>query len=553
MDYSTISDSDILAASELYPSLWAIKHGIKNEAGLPIEFKEHKFLIDMINDMSPLQVWLKAPQIGATTTQIIKSFYVAKKLGKAIIYTLPTDADIKDMAGGKVNRIIAQNPILSSWVKDHDSVEQKSVGDSIIYYRGTWTQKAAMMVSSDLNIHDEVDASNADVITQYETRLEAKADGMRWYFSHPSIAGHGVDVYWQRSDKKEWVISCPGCSKQQILSWPESINLEKQCYECKYCRQPIEDKTRKHGSWKPTAQGIFSGYHVSQLMCPWITASKIIESFNDPKKNEQYFYNYVLGLPYLSSENKITSDIVLKNVIPEINEQGDRIIIGVDTGLPIHFTCMNKQGVFYYGKCKTPSKDYDPYDELEKLLLRWSTSIIIADQGGDLIGIRKLQAKYPGRVYLVFYRKDRKSKEMIEWGENDEQGTVRVDRNQYFQWMVEQLRDTGRIRLNGAVDEWRDWAGQFDNVYREIKVALDKPGKDLATNYGAELIWKRNGADHYCHTLLYCLVGLEKFGVAQASFIKKDDTMRFPTASRTDNTMPARRLMGKKIQGYVDF
>lgn len=542
-----ISEQDVLAAAELFPSLWVAKYAIRNEGGLPIEFKDHKFLLDIYNDMSPLQCVLKAPQVGMTTLQIIKSFYVAKKLGKAIIYTLPTDADIKDMAGGKVNRIVAQNPILGTWVKDHDSVEQKAVGESIIYYRGTWTQKAAMMVSSDLNIHDETDASNADVITQYETRLAAKAGGSRWYFSHPSLAGHGVDVYWEQSDKKEWVITCNECNYEQILAWPESIYEGR--YVCKKCRCVFSDEIRRMGTWRATATGSFSGYHISQLMCPWIPASQIIESFNDPKKNEQYFYNYVLGLPYVGSENKITSDVVLKNVVPDINEQGDKIIIGVDTGLPIHFTCMNKQGAFYYGTCSDKDelgKKQDPYEDLRKLLKRWPTSIVIADQGGDLIGIRKLQADYPGRVYLVFYRKDRKSKEMVEWGENDELGTVRVDRNQYFQWMVEQLRDTGRIRLNGKPEEWEDWAGMFDNVYREIKVALDKPGKDVATNYGAELIWKRNGPDHYCHTLLYALVGLERYGSATASFIKRDST-HFPIASRVNNTIPGRRFIPKRF------
>jgi hypothetical protein len=155
-------------------------------------------------------------------------------------------------------------------------------------------------------------------------------------------------------------------------------------------------------------------------------------------------------------------------------------------------------------------------------------------------------------VYLCFYRKDRKSKEMVDWGENEELGTVRVDRNQYFQWMVEQLRDTGRIRLNGTVEEWKEWASQFDNVYREVKVALDKPGHDVATNYGAELIWKRNGADHYCHTLLYCLVGIDRYGSTGATFIRKDET-HFPMGSRVNNTIPARRIMGKKLGNYVDF
>lgn len=544
---NSYTDKQILDAAELYPSLWVAKYGIKNEGGLPIEFKDHKFLLDIYNDMSPLQCILKAPQVGMTTLQIIKSFYVAKKLGKAIIYTLPTDSDIKDMAGGKVNRIVAQNPILGTWVKDHDSVEQKAVGESIIYYRGTWTQKAAMMVSSDCNIHDEVDASNADVITQYETRLAAKAGGWKWYFSHPSIAGHGVDIYWEQSDKKEWVITCNECTYEQILAWPESINLELKTYSCKSCHKELSENERNGGIWRPTAKGEYSGYHISQLMCPWIPASQIIESFNDPKKNEQYFYNYVLGLPYVGSENKITSDVVLKNVVPEVNEQNDRIIIGVDTGLPIHYTLMNKQGVFHYGQCKPPAADYDPYSELEKFLLRWPTSIIIADQGGDLIGIRKLQAKYPGRVYLVFYRKDRKSKEMVKWGENDELGTVVVDRNNFFQWMVEQLRDIGRIRLNGKVEEWEEWAGHFDNVYRELKTALDKPGKDVATNYGIELVWKRNGPDHYCHTLLYCLVGLDRFGVEHAKFVPRDDRNHFPVASRTNNVIPARRFIGKRF------
>jgi len=161
---------------ELIPALWIEKYKIKNEAGLPIEFDKHYFMRDLYNDMSPFQVWLKPPQVGATVAQILKTLWMAKKKGLDIIYTLPTQADVNDMAGGKVNRLIAQNPILSQWVKDHDTVEQKSVGKQIIYYRGTFSNKQAMMVSSDLNVHDEVDASDATVITQYETRLQAKAN-----------------------------------------------------------------------------------------------------------------------------------------------------------------------------------------------------------------------------------------------------------------------------------------------------------------------------------------------------------------------------------------
>lgn len=560
IESSDYSDAEIDQAFEEYPVLWVLKHGIKNEQGLPIEFEKRRWQIDMWNDMSPKQATLKPPQIGETVKNSVKAFFVAKTLRKDIIYTLPTDEDIRAMAGGKINRIIAQNPILQDWVKDKDSVEQKQCGDAIIYYRSTWSTKSATMHSSSLNIHDEVDSSNADVINQYETRLEAQEnekDKWRWYFSHPSLAGFGIDIWWQQSDKKEWIITCE-CGKQQILTWPESIDLDRKCYQCKYCTAELSDDVRIYGQWKPTAKGEFSGYHVSQLMLYNKSAEDIINSRNDPHKTEQYFYNYVLGLPYVGSENKITSDVVLKNVVPEVNEQNGRVIIGVDTGTPWYLTCMNKQGVFYYEQLKKPGDVgvdplYDPKERVRELLKRWPNSIVVGDQGGDISPLRILQAQMPGRVYLVTYRKDRKKKEMITWGEDDEQGTVRVDRNDYFQLMVEQLRDTGRIRLCGKPEEWQEWAEHFDNVYREVKTVMEKPGKDVATNYGVELIWKRNGADHYCHTLLYCLVGMDKFANATGEFISRTDAIRFPIGTKQDNTVSARRILGKKIQGFVDF
>lgn len=234
---------------------------------MPIEFEKRKFLWDMYNDLSPLQVLLKPPQIGATVMHTLKSLWVSKKLRRQIIYTLPTQGDVQDMVGGSINRIIAQNPVLMSWVKDHDTIEQKSVGDSIIFYRGTFTAKQAMMVPSGLNIHDEVDASDPQVITQYETRLQAQEDGgWRWYFSHPSLAGHGVDNYWQQSDKKEWHIVCPSCKTEQVLTWPGNIDLQRQCYICSHCKAELPNSVRIHGEWKATATGLFSGYHVSQLM-----------------------------------------------------------------------------------------------------------------------------------------------------------------------------------------------------------------------------------------------------------------------------------------------
>lgn len=505
------------------PALWVLKHKIKNEVGLPIEFEKRKFLWDIYNDLSPKQVLLKPPQIGATVMNAIKSFYVAKKLGRQIIYTLPTQGDVQDMVGGSFNRIIAQNPVLLDWVKEHDTVEQKTIGDSIIFYRGTFTAKQAMMIPSGLNIHDEVDASDPQIITQYETRLQAQEDGgWRWYFSHPSLAGHGVDNYWNQSDKKEWFITCNKCKHEQILTWPDSIDIERRCYICTSCTRPLTDEQRINGHWKATASGPFSGYHVSQLMLYNKSAEDIIAAYNDPQKDKQYFWNYVLGLPYVSSDDRIPSSVVLRNCVDIVNPQEERTIIGADTGHGIHYVLMNKDGVFYFDHETEITASKTPYDVIRGHLRRFPKSIAVFDQGGDLIGVRQLQQEFPGRVFLCFYTKDKKSIELMKWGEGDEYGRVHVDRNRMMTLTVEQLRDIGRITLNGTIEEWRPFASHFDNIYREKMEIREVRGKDNRELYGNEYVWKRSGPDHFCHALLYAIVGFMHTGGGEKAKIVKD-------------------------------
>lgn len=520
------------------PALWVKKYAIKNEAGMPIEFEKRRFLWDIYNDLSPLQALLKPPQIGATVMNAIKSFYVAKKKGRQIIYTLPTQGDVQDMVGGSFNRIIAQNPILKAWVRDHDTIEQKSIGNSIIFYRGTFTAKQAMMIPSGLNIHDEVDASDPLIITQYETRLQAQEDGgWRWYFSHPSLVGHGVDVYWQQSDKKEWYITCPHCKGEQVLTFPNNIDLDREVYICSICKGDLPDADRIHGrwinqdgvAWNGVIEGDyeFSGWHISQLMLWNKSAKDILKAFNDPQKDKQYFWNYVLGLPYVGSEDKIEPSVVLRNCVDRVNEQTARTIIGADTGHGIHWVMMNKDGVFFYDYASTITATEDPYDPIRKVLTRDKRAIAVFDQGGDLIGVRKLQAEFPGRVFLCFYRKDRKSLDLVKWGTGDEYGTVTVDRNRMMTLMVEQLRDTGRYVLNGtgdgrAKEDWKEFADMFGNIYREKVVSKETREKDNRELYGAEYIWKRNGPDHFCHALLYASVGMQRFSEELATIVSKD-------------------------------
>lgn len=481
-------------------------YGIKNEQGLPIEFKDRRFLLDIYKDLSPLQVVMKAPQIGMTTLMTIKSLWVANYLQKDIIYTLPTQSDVQGMAAGSINRIVAQNPIFSEWVRDHDSVESKRVGNQTIHYRGTWTGKQAMMVPSQLNIHDEVDASKQDIIEQYETRLQAQANGMRWYFSHPSLPDYGVDKFWQISDQKHWFISCPHCDESQYLSWPESIDPERKCFQCKSCKGILSNDDRRQGTWYPKYKDrLFSGYWVSQLMCPWITAEKILTDFSE--KTPEYFANYVLGLPYRGGDAKLLEQHLWQNLThdAQVADTTERIVIGIDTGQKIDFVLGNDRlGLFHHG-------DSSDYRELNGFMTRWPNAIAIIDGGGDYIGAQKFAEQWPGRVFKAYAGEDRKNNQLFRWGERKDQGQVIYDLNRTWQLIVDEFREK-RLPLQGDENDWYEYWLDWKNMSR-IKVY------DSITNQFKGIKWVRNGRNHRASATLFWRIGMDKFSGGHATFI----------------------------------
>ncbi len=482
--------------------IWLENYSIKNEQGVKLDFINHAFMWAIFEDMSPVQAVLKAPQVGMTTLEILKSFWVAKYKRRDIIYTLPTQSDVNDMAGGKINRLVAQNPILSQWVKDHDTVNQKNVGESIIYYRGTFSGRQAMMVPSGLNIHDEVDASDGLVLEQYETRLQARTDGMRWYFSHPSAPDRGIDIYWQQSDQKHWFITCPHCKVEQYLSWPESIDPERKCYQCKRCKGVLADRDRRQGRWiKRYDDKQVSGYWISQLMCPWITAEKILNDFKE--KTPEYFWNYVLGLPYAGGDSKLTQGQLFQNLtgVQDAARDDERVVIGVDTGLKLDYVLGNERlGLFFHGEA-------DGYGTLDVLMRRWKNAIAIVDAGGDLIGSRSFMERWAGRVFLCYTGGEQRGVEIVRWGKNEENQSVHADRNRCIQLVVDEFR-LKRLPLQGAENDWWEYWLDWKNMSR-IKIFDDKG--EQASHAFKGIKWIRNGRDHRAMATVYWRIGMMRF------------------------------------------
>ena len=470
-------------------------YSISNDQGQRLDFKDHAYLWDIYEDFTPKQAIRKAAQIGFSTMANIKAMWLAKNKGLDIIYSLPSAADIKDFVSGKTNRLIANNGIFQDWTEDKDSIEQKHVGNNVIYFRGTWTERAAIAIPADLYISDETDRSKQDIVTQYRTRLQHSKYAWEWYFSNPSAPGHGVDKHWLESDQKHWFIKCD-CGEWQFLTM-DNIMGEVPYFGCKKCRAELN---RRKGQWiKRWQDKEVSGYWISALMAPWISASQILER----KKgySDEQFTNFVLGQPYVGKGNVLTKQAFIQNLTNQVNPQDSRPIIGVDTGVAINYVVGNRSGLFFYDKCN----DYTP---IANLLRKWPNAIAVIDQGGDIIGPRKLREQFPNRVFLCFFSQDRKNDEVIRW--NDKDGSVVADRNKAIQMVVDEFTEK-RIPIQGTEADWYDYWLEWAGMYRTSEEnTLQLP----------VYMWNKpaSGRCDYPFATVYWRIGMDRFSELSSTF-----------------------------------
>lgn len=529
---------------------WIQNNRIKTESGQPLDFHAHRFMFDIYADRSPFICSMKGAQVGFTTYEILKSLHEAKNDGIDIIYVLPTADDVKQFSGGKTNRMIDNNPILQEWTNDKDSVEQKRVGKATIYYKGSWTERTALMISAQKLIVDEYDRCKPSIVEQYDSRLQHALNPRKAFFSNPSFPDVGIDRWYKVSDQKKLNIthSCGG----RFVMDEGCIDYAQEKYLCPSCRGEITDEERRMGEWYDRDDrkwdGTLEGYEWSGWWIPlWISpmfGAKKIANYKKTKTAE-YFANFVAGLPYVNSNDMLSQSVLERNLTKEINAQQGRVIIGLDTGHNLHYTMMNKQGLFYHGYCRSvaenPVPGYDPYDEIESRLREYSNSILVADQGGDLIGVRKLQAKYPGRVFLCWFTKETKTQQLIRWGENSEQGKVLVDRNRVIQLAVDQINDA-RLAINGSASEWQPFFSHCLNIYRAQEITDDNE-----PSYGWRWVWKRKGPDHWFLSFIYAMVGMDKYAEDLAQIVRNDGFMKgVQTGSDVNGVITGRRL-GVKV------
>lgn len=528
-----MNNEQIKFSDTLNPLAFIHNHAIVNENGVPLEFRDHKFLLAPISDLTPEQVIMKPSQVGWTVVVgINKSLWLAKYMKANVIYTMPSRTAIKDFVAPKVDPIISQNKIYQSWMGKTDSSALKAVGDRFVYFRGSWEESAAISISADVLVNDEVDRSNQLVLETYRTRLDAskwqRPDlGFVWQWSNPSIPGYGVDEQWQVSDQKHWFVKCPKCNYETFMKFPDNIDFEKQVYICSKCHRELSNESRRNGRWVVKHFGrSVSGYWLSQLIVPWIPAAEIIKK---SKKDPAIFHNFCLGLPYISKDQSVSRETITRCINPDVNNRSG-VVMGIDNGIVKTVVVGNVHGIFKVYETES-------WEEIEADFKRFNATAV-CDLNPYPNTPRQLANKYSGRFFTNSFVQEQKDLQVIKWGKSDRRGTVISDRTKIIDMVVSELVNQ-EIQFNLTLTDLEQYIYDWGQLYRTV---------ETSTNGIQKAVWKtiEGRRDHYAFATLYWRIALEKMfasgAVVRTPQKRQNSIVRSSVAVSDEGTVPAVNL-----------
>lgn len=453
---------------------------------------------------------MKAGQVGLSTLALLKILFIVSVKDISVVYTLPTTSDARKFVAARVDPLIEGSEYLRAKMRPYgttlaDSTELKRIGNSCLYFRGSWTEQQAQSIDADIVSFDELDFSKPDIRDMYRERLEGSTS-LHWEysFSVPSRPGFGIASLFEKTNQYIWMIRCPRCNRLQSLEFETNIDKAKKIFICRYCQAKIIDNDRRSGVWIPRYPHRDShGYQFSRLMCPWISAKRILE-LEERAPTIKHFKNYTLGQPH-TEETRLISDQEIWALTGNYEQPStaESTIVGIDQGdvfhiaigrlEKIHDTNLYRKKIIALVKAKTP-------EEVEDILNRYDMRAGIIDAMPNKHTAKQLAEKFRGRLFLAYYSTGLTAKErydLVRWTPNE--ATVEIQRTESLDRLMESIykREFILPRLSENVKV-------LISHFRNIAV-------DYQSRYGLTVkIWRSAGADHFVHALNYLNIAFEK-------------------------------------------
>lgn len=514
---------------------WIERHTYLRAA--PFSFHGHEFQRRIIEDPATEQVVRKCSQIGLSEMSVRLALAMANVMpGFTVIYTLPTAAFSSTFARTRVDPVIQGSPHLLGRIHPTvNSGEVKQFDQSFLYFRGTKGVSAAISVPADCIIHDELDFSDVEVLSNYQSRLTHSPYKLKKKFSTPTVEGWGISAEFEASRQKWQMVKCnhcaewflpdyfkhvvvPGWNKELREIQRDNIHLTryKEAYlACPKCgREP--DLGLDHRAWvvaNPDTANDTSGWQIQPFDAPTIITIPDLVKASTTYERYADFINFNLGLPAEDKETSFSREELERLFVRAPRFTPYAHVMGVDIGHDCH-TFVAALGP--EGKIDIVHAEKVPVGLLDlrkaELKAKFSVRVGVMDSQPFFDLLMRLQERDRnlfGAVYSSSKDLDVYATTIREADPEKgrpEMRQVDINRNKLFDVIMDFVR-SGNLAI---VD-----CEQRDII---IEHMLDmKRVKDF--NHDNELVfaWKKSakGHDHWHHTLAYAYVAARLVSTAQ--------------------------------------
>jgi hypothetical protein len=271
----------------------------------PEKGEYRNYLFQMYRDKHPRVVVVTGRQVEKSTmcrNKILADMCTNE--GLTALYTAPRQEQVSRFSSERVKNAMrdSQGGVLKDSIlkkgKDTASFIQFDSKCNMYLY-SCWAEGDAIRGIAAQRVYaDEVqDMTSSARETVTECLGHAHGGGQMYHFGTPKNSGSEFHKLWEFSDKKEWYVECsnPKCMHKQKITMNNIFKLDENkpaffgCYKCK------TELDRSKGEWiaENKIEAKMSGYHITQLMCSWISADAIL--YKRATYSEQKFKNEVLG------------------------------------------------------------------------------------------------------------------------------------------------------------------------------------------------------------------------------------------------------------------
>lgn len=497
--------------------------------GRPFSFDRYPFQKAIADDMHPNMDVIKPSQVGLSEVQIRKSLaFISRHRHTNLIFTLPNDDMYDRMSAARILPMAKTEKAFN--LSDDKPIRSKGliqVGSSFMYVTGA-KEGDATSISADVVMNDEVDLTNQQMLSLFNSRLQNSDFKINQRFSTPTFTGYGVDAGYAVSDQREYMIKCDACSHWntpiftkdfvEIPGLPESTALseiDEQLIDrgqiflgeahvcCEKCRAPLDLSRHEAREWvaKYPSRTHHRGYRVSPFSTDRLSVEYIITQMFRYRQRDYMrgWHNTVLGMAHTDGNARLSDAEIMRCFTSEHTIQepsGKAVWLGVDIGQTCHLVLsegdtMDSQQTLMF---KTLPVE-DLLDEVK--FINENYNLVggavdrfpytpTADAIRDLTGGKVLPVEYRGEKPLNLV-KDQLTEEVTHG---------QVNRTSVIDATVGIIRKA-RIRFRGYTNQRTIISDHLKDMVRDEQP--EKPAKWI----------KLTGQDHYFHALIFLTAGMK--------------------------------------------